>query len=64
LELGYLALHFISTTIGIGIFWVFALKYWSVALKFELVVSEKEITSRTLLVDVVMFGGLILLAAA
>ena len=64
LEWGYLALHFISTTISIGIFWVFALKYWSVALKFELVVNEQEITSKTRLVDAIMLGGLIILVVA
>lgn len=30
----------VATTIGISIFWIFALKYWSVALKFQLVVNE------------------------
>ena len=53
-----------STTLAIGIFWVFALKYWSVALKFELVVNEEEITSKSCLVDAMMLGGLIILTVA
>jgi hypothetical protein len=63
-EYGFLALHFVSTTLAIGIFWVFALKYWSVALKFELVVNEEEITSKSRLVDAMMLGGLIILTVA
>ena len=30
----------VATTAGMCVFWLFALKYWSVALKFDLVVKE------------------------
>jgi len=48
----------------IGIYWIFALKYWSVSLKFELVVAEKEITKMNWLVDSLLIGGLVLLTVS
>jgi hypothetical protein len=48
----------------ISIYWIFALKYWSVSIKFELVVAEKEITKWNWLVDSFLIGGLVLLTAA
>ena len=48
---------------GPCLFWIFALKYWSVALKFELAASEKDITLKTKLVNTLLFGGLIYITA-
>ena len=45
-----------------SIFWVFALKYWGVALKFELAVGELEITKKNKLVNALLFAGLALIA--
>jgi len=49
-------------SVTLGIFWIFALKYWSVALKFELAVNEEDITKRNNLVNALLFGGLVLIS--
>ena len=41
---------------------VFALKYWSVALKFELAVKELEITKKNKLVNALLVAGLALIS--
>ena len=48
----------------ISIYWIFALKYWSVSLKFELVVQEKDINTWKWLVDGLLVGGIVLLTTA
>ncbi len=45
-----------------SVFWIFALKYWSVALKFELAVGEQEITKKNKLVNALLIGGLVLIS--
>jgi len=57
----YWLLGFIQLTVGPCIFWIFSTKYWSVALKVELVVEEKDINSRSKLVTTLLVGGLIFL---
>ena len=54
-----MAPYFIILDVGPCVFWIFAMKYWSVALKFELAAQEQDITSKTKLVDTLLFGGLI-----
>ena len=48
-------------SVGPGLFWIFALKYWSVAVKFELAMNEQDITSKTKLVNTLLIGGLVYL---
>jgi hypothetical protein len=54
-----MAPYFVILDVGPCVFWIFAMKYWSVALKFELATKEQDITSKTKLVDTLLFGGLI-----
>ena len=54
-------LNFVVLSVGPCIFWIFSTKYWSVALKFELVVQEKDINSNSKLVTTLLVGGLIFL---
>ena len=49
-------------SVTMGMFWIFALKYWSVALKFELAENEEDITKRNNLVNALLFGGLVLIS--
>ena len=57
----YWLLGFVVLSVGPCIFWIFSTKYWSVALKFELVVQEKDINSNSKLVTTLLVGGLIFL---
>ena len=57
----YWLLDFVVSSVGPCIFWIFSTKYWSVALKFELVVQEKDIKSSSKLVTTLLVGGLIFL---
>ena len=49
----------VVTIAGMCVFWIFAMKYWSVALKFDLVVQEKDIDSEKTLVNTLLAGGLV-----
>ncbi len=33
-------LNFVSLTLGPAVYWIFAVKYWSIALKFELAMKD------------------------
>ena len=56
----YWLLDFVALSVGPCIFWIFSTKYWSVALKFELVVQEKDINESSKLVNTILYGGIIL----
>jgi len=51
---------FITTDIGPQIYWIFAVKYWSIASKFELAMAEQDINKRNRLVFTGLISGLVL----
>lgn len=40
------------------IYWIFSLKYWSIALKIELAIQEQEVTQKDKLIAYLLFGGI------
>ena len=47
---------------AVVVYWVFSIKYWSIAVKIELAVLEKDITERNRLINWLLFGGITLLS--
>ena len=43
-------------------YWIFAVKYWSIAIKFELAVDEQDINKRNKLTSGLLFGGGVIIA--
>ena len=42
----FLASMYTSTTSGFIVYWIFAVKYWSVALKIELAIAERDVKEK------------------
>jgi hypothetical protein len=53
-----LVLAFVLLTVEPSVNWIFGVKYWSIALKFELAMNEEDISKKNRLVSCVLFGGL------
>ena len=53
---------YFSTVSGAVAYWIFAVKYWSIATKIELALEEKDTTMRNSFTNWLLFGGIVLIS--
>ena len=56
------AVVYISTASGALVYWIFAVKYWSIAIKIELAIEDQDIKKKNQVIGLVMFGGIFLIS--
>lgn len=61
---GFCVLAYFSTAGCALIYWIFAIKYWSIAKKLELIYKDEDMNKNNTFICVVMFAGIALILMA
>jgi len=59
-----IVIFYVGNVCGLFIYWIFAVKYWSIAVKIELAVDEQDINKRNKLISGLLFGGGVIIAVS